>query len=66
MKRCCRCKEMRELSEFHRNKNMADGKATTCKACIIISQQARHRELVLYRQLVPRLLSKLEGQTDGA
>lgn len=61
MKKCCGCKKLRALSEFHANKNMIDGKATTCKACIVVRQRARYKELLLYRQLVPKLLSRLDA-----
>lgn len=40
MKTCGRCKEIKELSEFHRNSNSRDGHASDCKVCA----RARARE----------------------
>ena len=33
MKSCSRCKEIKDLSNFHKAKNRADGHAPHCKAC---------------------------------
>ena len=47
MKYCGKCKKMKDLSEFHKNKNMKDGHAHTCKECIHNYTQIKkqkHRE----------------------
>lgn len=33
MKQCCTCKETKELSEFHKTRNLKDGLAKRCKTC---------------------------------
>lgn len=32
-KRCCNCKQIKSLSEFHKNRRTKDGRQTTCKSC---------------------------------
>ena len=36
MKTCYNCKEIKSLSDFHRNKTKKDGRTGTCKVCRII------------------------------
>ena len=33
MKKCCRCNEIKDYSEFHKNSTKADGYAYQCKPC---------------------------------
>ena len=33
MKKCCKCKEIKELTEFFKSKDRKDGVQTYCKAC---------------------------------
>jgi len=33
MKQCCTCKETKDFTEFHQNKNSKDGFVKRCKAC---------------------------------
>ena len=40
MKRCSTCKEVKELTEFHKDKGNPDGLKYICKACIAIKRKA--------------------------
>ena len=42
MKVCTKCKESKELEEFHKDKTKRDGKAPRCKACINASKNAQN------------------------
>lgn len=33
MKTCCQCKILKPLTDYHRNKNLRDGRAYICKEC---------------------------------
>jgi hypothetical protein len=53
MKTCNKCKEEKELTEFHKRSEMKDGLATICKACIKLKSQKwyqKNREKVLAKQ----------------
>lgn len=39
MKTCLKCREVKEINEFHKNKNFKDGCVNTCKKCI--SEQSK-------------------------
>lgn len=39
MKKCCTCKESKELTEFYKNKSKKDGLAAQCKSCKKLSQK---------------------------
>jgi Recombination endonuclease VII len=41
VKTCSGCGEEKELDQFHRNRNMADGRLNECKACANAKQKAR-------------------------
>jgi hypothetical protein len=43
VKKCYKCKEQKELSEFHKNKRQSDGFQNYCKACA----KTRNREYYL-------------------
>ena len=50
MKCCCRCKEAKETTEFHRNRSTVDGLNFICKPCKKITARksyVRHRDNVL-------------------
>ena len=34
MKTCCTCRETKDLTEFHNNKNSPDSKVKRCKSCV--------------------------------
>ena len=40
MKRCTCCKEVKELTEFHKHKNKPDGLSYICKTCTAIKRKA--------------------------
>ena len=40
-KRCCRCKEVKPVSGFYTSKDVSDGYASQCKACIALAHQER-------------------------
>ena len=42
MKRCFKCGEVKDLSDFHRNRRMADGHLNKCKSCARLDA-AQHR-----------------------
>jgi len=53
MKTCTKCGAEKPLDEFHRNKNIKDGRQTICKKCISEwgkKYRAENRELVLARK----------------
>jgi len=33
MKKCCKCKQIKEFSDFYKNKSKKDGLCTECKSC---------------------------------
>lgn len=41
MKRCCTCKELKPLEDFHKRKDSPDGRTRRCKSCQKL-QNARH------------------------
>lgn len=43
-KKCPRCEEIKLLSEFHKQKNKADGLAAHCKSCIHIKSVAIYQK----------------------
>jgi 5-methylcytosine-specific restriction endonuclease McrA len=42
LKRCSKCKEVKKLEEFHRNKTRKDGLADSCKVCARARALAHH------------------------
>lgn len=47
MKRCFKCEEVKPLSEFYKDRSMADGHRNSCKACY---RQDRREYQVEYRK----------------
>ena len=45
-KKCCRCKEVKLLDDFHRDKNRKDGRYPVCKVC----QRIKQKDLAEYRR----------------
>lgn len=43
-KKCSKCGEVKELSEFHKNKPSADGRHTQCKICVNQQKQRFYTE----------------------
>jgi hypothetical protein len=43
MKKCCRCKEAKPFSEFHKNKAQRDGLQAQCKPCLKLYNDDYHR-----------------------
>jgi len=46
MKKCFKCKEEKELSEFYKHKSMSDGRLGKCKECAKADTKARASELI--------------------
>ena len=44
-KTCSKCRESKELSEFHNSKKQKDGKNNYCKACANADNNRRMKEL---------------------
>jgi 5-methylcytosine-specific restriction endonuclease McrA len=44
MKTCNKCKETKELTEFHKRKDMADGLRSECKACRCLKEKQRYTD----------------------
>jgi Bacillus phage endonuclease len=42
MKRCSKCKELKELSEFYSDKRKPDGKVAECKECWKLREKAKY------------------------
>ncbi len=56
-KRCCRCKEIKQFSEFNRNKRQSDGLQNYCRPCHLAWRKEHYRvqkltgkSLYLYRR----------------
>lgn len=45
LKRCYRCKNLKDISLFHRDKNCKDGHSYECKECRHISSSLRNRTI---------------------
>lgn len=43
-KKCCRCKNLKDLSEFYKNKNMKDGHGNYCKLCTKSSSKVYYQK----------------------
>ena len=43
MKTCSKCKEVKPLADFHRNRAKSDGRASYCKPCMKIRNYAYYR-----------------------
>jgi hypothetical protein len=41
MKQCSKCKKNKELTSFHNNKRMKDGKCPVCKICVSLGEKTR-------------------------
>ena len=50
LKRCTRCKEIKPLEDFHRDKNRADGRGHRCRACDSAEALRQHAER---KKLIP-------------
>ena len=42
MKRCCSCKQTKELDQFHKNKNLPQGVQRRCKECASEANRVYH------------------------
>lgn len=67
-KKCCRCKEVKPLSEFYNNKSKYDGKCPDCKQChkdhyISVDKRKKHYEMLYKKDGTPdqRCLRRKEG-----
>ena len=58
MKRCTRCGDTKDVSEFYRDASRSDGLSPQCKACCRVHQRA-------YRQRVQRDPSKRERRNEA-
>lgn len=47
-KKCCRCKEIKDLSEFYKNKNMKDGHGNYCRSCTKSSSKQYYQKKQKY------------------
>lgn len=45
MKRCCRCKKQKPVTDFGNDRHSRDGLALTCRACCSIQKRASHKKL---------------------
>ena len=50
MKKCTKCGETKELTEFHKGKNKKDGRRACCKVCQKQYYQANREQIKRYRQ----------------
>lgn len=50
MKQCLKCKEIKPLTDFCKNKHIVDGHHTQCKACVKTYQQANKEKLKEYQR----------------
>ena len=57
-KRCSKCKEVKPVGEFYRNRNMRDGRLSDCGACRLKTRQAKY-----YPQERAQQLSSKYGMT---
>lgn len=67
-KRCCACGEVKNLSEFHRNRSMPDGLRSDCKPCAIArvkaSQAKRRAEIGEAAYLAERRAQVAKSRQD--
>ena len=47
MKTCNKCGEIKELTEYHKNKNYVNGCESTCKICACAIKKAKRDEIKL-------------------
>lgn len=52
-KRCGRCREYKNLSEFHKDKRMVDGRHRTCKSC----RQQQNKKIILTKDEILKKIS---------
>ena len=52
-KRCCRCKETKDASEYHKDKGMKDGLYSWCKSCAKANTRKRKAHFVASPPPIP-------------
>jgi hypothetical protein len=48
MKKCNKCKEMKEVGEFSKDRSCKDGLGRKCKECVKVYQEANKEEIAAY------------------
>lgn len=63
MKKCYRCEQIKELSEFHNDKKFKDGKATTCKQCRKVDAKKTYEKTTVEYRIYHRAMhrAKVKG-----
>lgn len=66
MKKCAKCLEDKELSEFSKNKRQKDGLSRICKACMATEQsRSYHKNKTNYIQREKEYLSNKKEKLDS-
>lgn len=65
LKYCPKCKTLKPLSEFHKNKAAKDGLQPICKKCRSESDRERHKEIVELRKKLADKPAEVIKTVDG-